>query len=260
MRPLSRFLRPVTHSCRFWLLLGGPASDAKSEPGVKPALSKPAPVSMAELAKLRTPGVSVAEVTDYVFGNYAGAFPRPPHADGKPRKAFIVFWKDLPFRFVFSHEGSYCPWFQFPSGAAFCYQFFEGNKGWAELFNNFGRKERNSFVDVIESGPDRVWIRWTYFGVNMEAGEPGFRGTEDFWAYPNGFILRKQAYESLIPDQNIGYAREPIEMIGMCPTGKIWPDVLRRDASGESHALAVLDPFSRDRYDVFWNTLQEADD
>ena len=95
-----------------------------------------------------------------------------------------------------------------------CFQFFEGNDGWAELFNNWGRQERNSFVDILEMGPQRVWLRWTYFGVNMEAGRPAYRGTEDFWAYPNGLILRRQCYESLIPKEHKGYAREPIELIG----------------------------------------------
>lgn len=208
---------------------------------------------MAECAQLRTLGVSVVEVSDYVFGNYQGDFPSPPHADGNPKKAYVVFWKDFPFRFVFAHEGSYCPWFEFPSGAGFCYQFFEGNEGWAELFNDWGRKERYSFVDVLESGPGRVWVRWTYFGVNMQAGEPAYRSTEDFWAYPNGLILRRQTYESLLPAKNIGYAREPIEMIGMCPVGKLWSDVLKKDpASDARHALAALDPFSGNRYDVYW--------
>ncbi len=217
------------------------------------ALVKPWPVTMAELARMNTDGVSVVEVSDYVFGNYNGDFPSPPHADLNPRKAYIIFWKDFPFRFVFSHEASYCPWFELPSGAALCYQFFEGNDGWAELFNQWGRQERNSFVDVIESGPKRVWVRWTYFGVNIQAGQPAYRATEDFWAYPNGLILRRQTYESLLPGQHRGYAREPIEMIGMCPVGKLWFDVLEKhSSSGESHALAVLDAFSDKRYDIFW--------
>lgn len=116
-------------------------------------------------------------------------------------------------------------------------------------------KIRNSFVDVLETGPKRVWVRWTYFGVNMAVGEPAYRATEDFWAYPNGLVLRRQAYESLIPHEHKGYAREPIEMIGMCPVGKLWFDVLRRDpSSGDSHALAVLDAFSSKRYDVYWQS------
>jgi hypothetical protein len=140
-----------------------------------------------------------------------------------------------------------------PGGAGVCYQFFEGNDGWAELFNQWGRQERNSFVDIVEAGPGRVWVRWTYFGVNMEAGQPAYRATEDFWAYPNGLILRRQTFRTLLPGQHRGYAREPIELIGMCPVGRRWLDVLEKDpGSEERHALAVLDAFSPRRYDVYW--------
>ena len=209
--------------------------------------------TMADLRKNRTTGVSILEVSDYVFGGYTGQFPSPPHADQNPKRAFIISWKNFPFRFVFAHEGSYCPWFEFPSGAGTCFQFFEGNGGWAELFNNFGRQETNSFVEVLEGGPGRVHVRWTYFGVNQEKGARAYRATEDFWAFPNGHILRRQSFTSLMPGDDRGYAREPIEMIGMCPVGKLWLDVLRRDPlTGESHALAVLDAFSANRYDVFW--------
>lgn len=218
-----------------------------------PGLARPAPITMDELAKLKTDGVSVTEVSDYIFGNYKGELPSPPCADLNPKKAFVISWKDYPFRFIFSHEGSYCPWFEFPDGAGICFQFFEGNEGWAELFNQWGRKEKNSFVDIIEAGPKRVWVRWTYFGVNMDSGEPAFRATEDFWAFPNGLILRRQTYRTLKPGENIGYGREPIEMIGMCPVGKMWSDVLKTNKeTGERHAFAALDAFSPKRYDVYW--------
>jgi hypothetical protein len=211
------------------------------------------PITMAELGKRKSGGVSVVEVSDYVFGGYKGEMPSPPHADGNPKKAFIISWKDFPYRFVFAHEGSYCPWFEFPSGAGQCFQFFEGNDGWAELFNNYGRRETNSFVEVMEAGPKRVWVRWIYYGVNQEKGQRAYRGTEDFWAFPNGLVLRRQSFESLMPGDHRGYAREPIEMIGMCPVGKRWFDVLQRDPIiGDSHALAVLDAYSTNRYDVFW--------
>jgi hypothetical protein len=119
--------------------------------------------------------------------------------------------------------------------------------------NQWGRQERNSFVEIIESGPKRVWVRWTYFGANLQAGERAYRATEDFWAYPNGLIVRRQKYESLLPGDYRGYSREPIELIGMCPTGKLWYDVLAKDPStGESHALALLNIFSEKRYDVYW--------
>lgn len=197
--------------------------------------------------------VAVAEVSDYVFGNYSGTMPSPPHADGNPKRAIIVSWSEFPFRFVFAHEGSYCPWFEFPSGAGHCYQFFEGNDGWAELFNDFGRREENSFVNVMEAGPKRVWVRWTYYGVNQHTGQRAYRATEDFWAFPNGHVLRGQSYETLMPGDHRGYAREPIEIIEMCPKGKLWFDILRPElATGESHAMAALDVYSTNRYDLFW--------
>ena len=197
--------------------------------------------------------MAVVEVSDYVFGNYRGKFVSPPSADGNPKKAFIIFWKDFPFRFVFSHEASYCPWFELPGGAGVSYQFFEGNLGWAELFNQWGRQERNSFVEIMEPGPKRVWVRWTYFGVNVDTGQRAYRATEDFWAYPNGLVLRRQTYRTLLPGRHEGYAREPIELIGLCPVGKLWCDVLKKEGAGEErHALAVLDAFSSKRYDVYW--------
>ncbi|HYG11317.1 MAG TPA: hypothetical protein VD835_15320 [Pyrinomonadaceae bacterium] len=224
---------------------GRQQTDAPASPG--------RPITMAQLKTLKTGGVAVAEVSDYVYGGYSGALQSPPHADLNPRKAFVIFWKDFNYRFVFSHEASYCPWFELPSGAAVSYQMFEGNEGWAELFNEQGRRERNSFVDVIENNPGRVWVRWTYFGVNMTSGEAAFRAVEDFWAYPNGLILRRQRYHTLMPGDNRGYAREPIELIVLSPVGKLWHDVLdAAPATGESRAFVGVDAFSRARVDIFW--------
>ncbi|MEO5802014.1 MAG: hypothetical protein ABIR24_00670 [Verrucomicrobiota bacterium] len=208
--------------------------------------------------------VSVTEVTNYVFGNYADDFPSPPHADGNPKRAIIISWKNFPFKFVFSHEASYCPWFEFPSGAGHSFQFFEGNDGWGEIFNRFGRRETNSFVEILEHNHKRVHVRWTYFGVERETGVRAFRSVEDFWAFPNGHILRRQTFQTLMPGDHRGYAREPVEMIGLCPKGKLSFDVLQRNPAdtNESHALAVFDAFSTNRYDVFWkhktNTLWES--
>jgi hypothetical protein len=211
-----------------------------------------AQLTTAELAKRNDPGVAVHEVNDYVFGNYTGTFTSPPQADGNPRKAFVVTWHDRPYRFVFSHEGSYCPWFELLDGAGVCFQFFEGNDGWAELFNQHGRMEKNSFIEPLDRGPQRVHVRWTYFGVNQNTGERAYRATEDFYCLANGLVLRRQSYETLLPGKHHGYAREPIEMIGICPVGRLWKDVLRADGkTGERHSLAAMDPFSTHRYDVF---------
>ena len=208
--------------------------------------------------------VSVREVGDYVFGGYSGTFVSPPSADGNPRHAVIVSWNDFPDRrFIFCHEGSYCPWFELSDGSGVCFQFFEGNDGWAELFNQFGRMEKNSHVELIERGPKQVHVRWTYFGVNQDSGQRAYQATEDFYCLSNGLVLRRQSFKTLMPGDPRGYAREPIEMIGMCPVGKLWKDVLATDEkTSERHALAAIDPFSDKRYDVYWkpkpNTLWEA--
>jgi len=81
------------------VLIGGARLSAQ-EP-VSPVITKPPSVTMAELGKMKTEGVSVVEVSDYVYGSYQGDFPSPPHADLNPKKAFIIFWKDFPYRFVF---------------------------------------------------------------------------------------------------------------------------------------------------------------
>ena len=208
--------------------------------------------------------VDAREVEDDVFGGYAGTFSSPPDADANTKHAGIISWKDFPGRrFVFSHEGSYCPWLELPDGSGVCFQFFEGNDGWAELFNQFGRMEKNSFVEIVERGAEQVHVRWTYFGVNQDTGQRAYHATEDFYCLSNGLILRRQAFKTLMPHDPRGYAREPIEMIGMCPVGKLWKDVLEMDEkTGERHALAAIDPFSDKRYDVYWkprpDTLWEA--
>jgi hypothetical protein len=209
------------------------------------------------LCSAASAGIHVQELQDYVFGGYTGEFEAPPNADLNPKRAIVVTFDGRREKLVFWHEASYCPFFELADGSGVCFQFFEGNDGWAELFNQFGRMERNSFVDILENSGARVWIRWTYFGVNRENGAATYRGTEDFYCFPSGLVLRRQSFTSLMPRDHRGYAREPIELIGMCPAGRTWKDVLRREGD-ERHALAALDPFSDKHYDVFWTPKQGA--
>ena len=97
--------------------------------------------------------VSVKTVSNYGGMGYKGEFTSPPSADGNPRRAIIVEWTGRPEQLVFWHEASYCPFFELSDGSGACFQFFEGNDGWAELFNQFGRMEKNSIVEVVERGP-----------------------------------------------------------------------------------------------------------
>jgi hypothetical protein len=232
------------------------SEQAVCQDGPLPEFEKPRPITMAELAGQTTTGVSAVKVCDYSPGRYTGDLtPSPPHADMNPKKAVIVHWKAHSHRFVFSHEASYCPLLELPSGAAMCNQFFEGNLGDAELFNNLGRKERNSFVDVIEGGPQRVWVRWTYLCVNMQDDtEPRLRGTEDYFAYPNGLVLRRAYYESLMPTKVAGYSTQPVELFGVAPAGSGISDLFSQDAEhGDFRTLTVMDLYSDRRYDIFWN-------
>jgi hypothetical protein len=240
-----------------------PAAEIASQTGPDPVFFKPTPITMSELARRTTEGVSAVEVNDYVFGNFKGELaPSPPHADLNPRKAVVVFWKDHSHRMVFSHEASYVPMLVLADGVSLQTEFLEGNHLFKngkhiqrnrELFNQLGRRERNSFVDVIESGPRRVWVRWTYFCVDMDDDrQPALRGTEDYIAYPNGLVWRRLTYQSLMPESDLGYSIEPLELLGVFPVGIHWRDALRRDPlQHDAHVLAALDAFSGKRYDTY---------
>ncbi len=236
----------------------GSASSSRSDipTGPDPLFEKPAPITLAELAQKEITGVSVAEVTDYAPAHYQGELaPSPPHADHNARKAIIVAWKDKPHRLIFSHEASYDPWIELPNGVGLCNQFFEGNFGWAELFNNNGRKERNSFVDIIQSGPHRVWVRWNYFCVNQnDDSRPALRGTEDYVTYRNGLVWRRLTYTSLMPDDTKGYSWQPIDFFAGAPAGTTWKDLFPRDEQhGDNWVGSVIDAYSPKHYDVFWD-------
>ena len=223
--------------------------------GPDPVFEKPRPVTLAELAKIPVRGVAAVEVSDYAPAFFKGEMkPAPPHADHNPQKAVIIKWGKAGHRFVFSHEGSYCPWMELPCGVGLCAQFFEGNMGWAELFNQNGRKERNSFVNIVESGPDRAWVRWDYLCVNAsDDSQPALHGTEDYIAYPNGLVWRRLTYESLMPDSLRGYSWQPIDFFAVAPTGTEWKDLFEKSARGDYRVAVAMDVYSDKQYSKFWN-------
>ena len=63
---------------------------ANQSPYCDAALTRPAPITMVELANRETDNVAVAEVSDYVLGNYRGEFASPPSADLNPKQAIII--------------------------------------------------------------------------------------------------------------------------------------------------------------------------
>ncbi len=227
---------------------------AAANGGPDPIFEKPAPTTMAELAKMPIGGVRGAEVSDYVFGNYRGPLtPAPPHADFNPRKAIIVVWEGKPYKLVFSHEASYSPFLELPSGVGVDFQFFESNFG-GELFNQFGRMERNSFVDIIERGPERVWVRWTYFDVDEKGNPPVIRGTDDFITYANGIVWRRQTYRSFYPERHEAQCASPLDFFSAIPAGKHYSEVLPKDEQhGDYLVGSFLDAYSEKQYNVYWD-------
>ncbi len=235
-----------------------PGTSAWGHPqaGPDPLFEKPAPVTLGELAQRKVQGVAAVEVNDYAPGGFKGELsPSPPHADMNPKKAIIVLWQDHPHRLVFCDEASYDPWMELPNGVGLCNQFFEGNSGTAELFNNNGRKERNSFVDIIQSGPRRVWVRWNYLCVNKDDdSHPALRGAEDYIAHPNGLVWRRLTYTTLMPGKPDGYSWQPIDYFAIAPTGTTWKDLFPRDEQhGDLHVGSVIDAYSDKSYDKFWD-------
>ncbi len=234
----------------------GDSGEREGAIGPDPIFEKPAPIATAELARKAVKGVAAVEVSDYAPGHYRGDLrPSPPHADMNPKKAIVVVWENFPQRFVFCHEASYDPVMELPNGVALCNQFFEGNDGWAELFNNNGRRERNSFVDIVRSGPHYVWVRWNYFCVNKDDdSHPAIRGTEDYVAYTHGLVWRRLTYASMMPDRFEGYSWQPIDYFAIAPAGTTWKDLFPQDEThGDYHVASALDAYSDQRYDIFWD-------
>ncbi|MFC1727587.1 LamG-like jellyroll fold domain-containing protein [Patescibacteria group bacterium] len=172
-------------------------------------------------------------IEDYRFGNFDGDLtpydpvehPFSNHADNNPEKAIVVEWHDFDgfdYRFVFWHEASYVPFWEFSDGTGLNYQFFEGADNCGELFNKYGRREANSYVQILESGPDRAKIKWDYFCTNKNTGERVGHGIEYYTFLRNGLGLREMAYIPLPPDFCGSF--EPMEMMVMNPRGTYWWD------------------------------------
>ncbi len=223
--------------------------------GPDPIFEKSAPITMEQLEKLPIRGVKAVEVNNYAPGLFTGEIKSgSPHADHNPKKAIIIAWGKGSQRLVFSHEASYCPWLELTNGVGLCNQFFEGNGGTYELFNQNGRKERNSFVDIVRSGPDSAWVRWNYLCVNKnDDSSPGLRGTEDYVAYPNGLIWRRLTYETLAPESSEGYSWQPIDFFAIAPHGSEWRDLFAKTSQGDFCVGVVADLYSDREYREFWN-------
>jgi hypothetical protein len=99
-------------------------------------------------------------------------------------------------RFVFWRGSSYCPFWAGPSNTGFCYE-------WAEILSGHGirgvndcaeplqdKELRYGRVEIVESTPARVHVRWSYQSCDLDYKVGGSFAVEDYFFYPDGFGTR----------------------------------------------------------------------
>lgn len=194
--------------------------------------------------------VFVTESSNYSIPGYTGAL----YADNNPKRAIIVSWAGREQRFVFWHEASYVPYWEFPDGTGANYQFFEGAHGSGELFNVYGRMDANSNVEIIQNDDKLVILKWWYYDVNKESGDRVGYAEEYFYCFPNGLVLREQELQW-------GDSFEPMEIMNINPPGTYWWDNV--PISGDKyHMSTAIDMYTngaREYYAKRTNDINKAE-
>ena len=131
--------------------------DGRAAEGPDSLFERPAAVTLAELAARRTRGVSAVEVNDYAPGHYTGALtPSPPHADMNAQEGRGGLLEEtIPSGSSSATKPVTARCWSCPAAPPCATSSSKATWANAELFNNMGRKEKNSFVDIIQSGPRR---------------------------------------------------------------------------------------------------------
>ena len=181
--------------------------------------------------------VSVNVTANYTIPSYSGAL----HADNNPGRAVIVSWPGRDARFVFWHEASYVPFWEFPNGSGANYQFFEGANGSGELFNMYGRMDKNSNVEIVENSSKMIIVKWWYYDVNKDTGARVGYAEEFFYFFPNGLVLRQMELKS-------GHSFEPMEVMIINPANTYWWDNVPKEGSSY-HVSAAIDIYSGEKRD-----------
>jgi hypothetical protein len=114
--------------------------------------------------------------------------------------------------------------------------------------------EQHSFVDIIESGPQRVWIRWTYLDVDEQGDPPVLRGADDFVTYTLGIVWGRQTYQTFYPARDDAQCASPLDFFTTIPASVHYSDLMPKDAQREDYlAGAFLDVYSNRQYNVNWD-------
>jgi hypothetical protein len=113
-----------------------------------------------------------------------------------PKLDDVVVFFPNGARFVFWRGASYCPFWAGRSNTGFCYE-------WAEVLAGHGirnvkdcveplqdKELRYGRVEIVESTPARVHVRWNYQSCDLEYKVGGSFAVEDYYFYPDGFGTR----------------------------------------------------------------------
>ncbi|MGD0896748.1 MAG: hypothetical protein ABR915_02860 [Thermoguttaceae bacterium] len=113
-----------------------------------------------------------------------------------PKLNDVVVFLPNGARFVFWRGSSYCPFWAGRSNTGLCYE-------WAEIIQGHGiqnvhdcveplqdKELRYGRVEIIESTPARVHVRWSYQSCDLDYKVGGSFAAEDYIFYPDGFGTR----------------------------------------------------------------------
>ena len=155
-----------------------------------------------------------------------GAFSSLRFEDGwKPELNDVVVWLPGGARYVFWRGSSYIPFWAGRYNTGACYE-------WAEIISRppdavdcveplMDKELRYGAVEIIESTPARVHVRWRYQSTDLLYKVWGDSVVEDYYFYPDGYGTR---VVSLQADPKTEY--ELSEFIILTPQGTYPFDVL----------------------------------
>ena len=158
-----------------------------------------------------------------------GKFSAMPYADGwKPELRDVVVWLPNGLDSSSGEGRSYIPFWAGLHNTGACYEWAEiisQPKGAVDCVEPLMDKElRYGRVEIVESTPARVHVRWSYQSTDFHYKVWGDEAVEDYYFYPDGFGTR---VVNLKADPKNDY--ELSEFIILTPQGAYPFDVLPDD-------------------------------
>ena len=161
-----------------------------------------------------------------------GKFSSLPYADGwDPQFKDIIVALPNGSRFVFWRGSSYIPFWASRYNVGLCCE-------WAEIISPFppgatdcveplmDKELRYGRVEIVESTPARVHVRWTYQSNDLLYKVWGDQAVEDYYFYPDGFGTRVLTLQR-DPVQELRIERIHLD----CSSGDV-PTFIRAFAAG----------------------------